>query len=167
MFSKGEPVVHPKYGAGILSKISPHVTAGEKKRFFTINLINGEGTLMIPAQRVEEIGLRHAIKELDTMIGEVLADEPHELDSNYRIRQADISKKLDSGIPRKIAEVLRDLAWYGHNTKLSQIDTKLKYQAEQMLAGELAVTLGLKLEEAEQQLRKSVKKHIQTHSVST
>jgi len=166
MFAKGEPVVHPKYGAGILQKISPHVTDGEEKSFFTISLINGEGTLMIPAKRVKELGLRHAIKGLETMILGVLADEPNELTSNYRIRQADISEKLDSGIPQKIAEVLRDLTWYEHNTKLSQVDTKLKAQAVRMLAGELAVILGLDLKKAERRLKASAQHHIQAYAVS-
>jgi CarD family transcriptional regulator len=166
MFAKGEPVVHPKYGAGILQKIGPRVTSGVKQRFFTISLINGEGTLMIPVRRVKETGLRHAVENLDTMILEVLADEPNELASNYRTRQANIIKKIDSGVPKQIAEALRDLTWYGYNTKLSQVDTKLKAQAEEMLAGELAVTLGLDIEKAIQRLKTSVQRHIQAHAMS-
>jgi RNA polymerase-interacting CarD/CdnL/TRCF family regulator len=121
---------------------------------------------MIPVRRVEEIGLRTALANLDTMILEVLADRPNELANDYRTRQAHITKMVDSGVPRQIAEALRDLSWYGHNAKLSQTDTKLISQAEDLLAGELAVSLGLDLEKAMQRIKTSVRRHVQAYAVS-
>ena len=150
-FKKGEPVVHPDQGAGIIKSIITMTLNGEKRRYFQIDLIDGKGTLLVPIEQAKEIGLRNAFDGLQS-INDVLINEPAELDGNHKVRQSHVSDQLSSGDPQEVARALRDLEWRERVDKLTMRDMKLKEQARQLLAGELAAAEGTTMDAASQRI---------------
>lgn len=151
MFGKGSSIVHPNHGAGRVVDISSMDLSGAARRYYHIELIDGSGMLMIPVDYAEQAGLR-PVMDADTIL-DVLGTEPKALNANYRLRQARIAQKIDSGDPIKIAEALRDLFWHGELKKLSSGDARLKARASLLLASELAAQRGLAdLEQAAERL---------------
>lgn len=158
MLERGNAVVHPAHGGGILVDIRKVRIGEAEKLYYHIELLNGNGILMIPADQAAEDGLCTQVNP-DTII-DMLCTHPEELADDYRIRQADVAKKISSGDPRKVAEAVRDLAWREHTTKLSQQDASLMSRAKKLLASMLAVQPGLDFEAASGHLNRVLKQAI-------
>ena len=137
-FEEGDPIVHPSHGAGRLLSIQTWAVGGVERNYYNIELINEHGTLMIPVEQAEEAGLRLAISGEDA-IRKVLRKAPQELPGDHRKRQSDISDKIHSGKAVKVAEALRDLAYRERIDGLTERDSKLKSEAEDLLIGELTL----------------------------
>ena len=63
-FKTGDAVFHPVRGAGVVTDIKDRKRDGEKRRYYTIELLGHPGTrVMIPASTAKEVGLRHAMSQ--------------------------------------------------------------------------------------------------------
>jgi CarD family transcriptional regulator len=157
MFRKGSQVAHPTHGAGIVIDVREITVAGSVRRYYHIDLANGNGMLMLPVEQAEEAGLR-PVADPDLIL-DVLADDPQELSDNYRTRQTRAARKINSGDVKKVAEALRDLAWRGRTGSLSSGDANLKSKAQKLLASELAVQQEVEdVERATERLSKTLRR---------
>lgn len=146
-FSEGDCVIHPQQGAGRVKRIMELSLTGKPRTYYSIELLNGKGTLMVPVDEVETLGLREAefgVAELEVIFNEA----PEALSDNHKNRQSIISDLLHSGNPRKIAAALRDLCWREEVGRLTLRDHTLKNQALQILTGEVAAYAGITLDTA-------------------
>lgn len=141
MFDVGDCIVHPRYGAGTVIESRLIERKGEHRRYFCIELTNDRGTVMIPSEKVEEIGLR-PIMVTETLIREVMSRQPVELSDNHRSRQADLEAKLKSRKPRLLLQALRDLDWRERTARLTNTDRKLKSSVQKRLIQEFALQAG-------------------------
>ncbi len=146
-FSEGDCVIHPQQGAGRVQCIMELSLTGTPRTYYSIELLNGKGTLMVPVDEVEALGLREAefgVAELEVIFNEA----PEALSDNHKNRQSVISELLYSGNPRKIAEALRDLCWREEVGRLTLRDHALKDQALRVLTGEVAAYADVTLDTA-------------------
>ncbi len=162
-YAIGDGIFHPNYGAGIVVGVQDQQIAGIERRYYSIELINDHGTLMIPVDKAEESGLRPAIRD-PKVIARVLAGDPQPLDDDHRKRQAELSNKIRSGEPTQVTEVLRDLAWRGQGGSLTERDQKLKAEAVNLLAGELALRPEYDIDTASARLTAMVSEAVAAHS---
>jgi CarD family transcriptional regulator len=132
MFKKGDPVLHPQHGAGIVTKTQTWEVSGVERRYYCIELVNASGMLMIPIEHAEVSGLRRANSNPDS-IATIFARSPEILDSDYRTRHIDVAAKVHSGDPELVAQALRDLIWRKQVDKLSMRDEQLKEEAHALL----------------------------------
>lgn len=138
MYSEGDRIIHPRYGAGVVTGRKSLNFKGEERKYHVVELIGGRGEVMIPIKLAEDMDIRMAIKNLDT-IEEVFQNEPNILSDNYRTRQAKINEKIGTRDPRALAQALRDLAWREHVHKLTGVEQKMKTKLIKMLSREMAV----------------------------
>ena len=158
MFKKGDLVVHPNHGAGIVVDIR-EIKLGETQRScYCIDLVAGSGTLMVSVEDALDTGLCNAVEPDD--ITDVLCAKPEELDDDYRTRQIDVTQKVHSGDATLVAEVWRDLAWRKHTSKLSDGDARLMDKAGKLLASILALHSGQTMEKASSHLERILEKTI-------
>ncbi len=162
-YVKGDGIFHPNYGAGIVVSVQDQQIAGIERRYYSIELVNDHGTLMIPVDQADESGLRLAIRD-PKVIAKVLAGDPQPLDDDHRKRQAALTNKIRSGEPTQVTEVLRDLAWRGHDGSLTERDQKLKAEAVNLLAGELALRPEFDIDTASARLTAMVSEAVAAHS---
>ena len=159
-------VVHPFHGAGILTANQTCQVGGVERRYHCVELVNGQGRLMIPIERAGEGGLFPATSDLLTLSGMLFAG-PQELPDDFEERHRLVAAKLHSGDPKLVAQALRDLAWREHQVvKLSWIDKRHKSEAHTLLAGMLGLQFDLDALAASQLLRETVERAIQVHKVS-
>jgi CarD family transcriptional regulator len=162
MFKKGDPIAHPRHGAGIVRDVQAWQMDGIKRRYYCIELASGQGTLMVPVDQAEEIGLRAAIIDPVAIVA-ILSAGPQELAADYRERQARIAAKVHSGDPKLVAQALRDLAWREHADNLTSRDMQLKAEAQELLASELALGPDLDVDSAAQHLDSMIQRAIEAH----
>lgn len=141
MLKTGDTIVHSRYGAGEVMGFREIERDNEIKQYVCIKLAEDRGTLMIPADQVEVEEIRPAMTDTQ-LIRQVMNNTPTHLDDNHRARQYAIEKKLKSGSPRQIAQVVRDLSWREITDHLTQTDSRLKMDAIKRLIHELALNDG-------------------------
>ena len=162
MFSKGDLIVHQRYGAGTVIGIRKMERKGEERRYFCIEMVSDGGTLMIPEKRLEAADMRPALHDMK-LIKEVLLKTPEELDDEHRPRQTAIEKKLDSREPRQIVQALRDLCWRQQTGKLTTTDTRLKRKAITALLDELVLNPAYTLINAREKLDTLIERAMAHH----
>jgi RNA polymerase-interacting CarD/CdnL/TRCF family regulator len=152
MFEKGDPVVHPGYGAGIVDAIKALKFLGNKrKRYYAIQLLaEPETTVMVPVRDEDKVGLRAPISQAGLgRVWRALRSDPHRLPKDHKKRQAMLTEKLHDATAVEVAKVLRDLAWRrerkGHFTISGR---RLYKRGIELLAAEVASSQGIDLADA-------------------
>jgi CarD family transcriptional regulator len=154
-FKTGDAVFHPTRGAGVVIGIEDRKWDGEKRLYYTIDLLGHPGTkVKIPASTAKEIGLRHAMSQTKLKkVWHVLRDNPQKLPKDHKDRYAAIEEKLHTGDAFEVAEAVRDMAWRRKQEgKLTTKGKRIYEEALTLLAGEIAAVQEIELEEAEGQV---------------
>lgn len=156
LFKTGDAVVHPIRGAGIVMSVEERKWHGGKDRYYRIRLLGHPSTkLMIPTTAARQIGLRRAISKSKLgKLWHVLHSDPRKLPGDHKERYQVLKDRLATGDVFQVAEVVRDMAWRQHReNRLTTVGKQLYKQAIRLLAGEIAVTLGVGFEDAEVEVR--------------
>ncbi|MBN1430235.1 MAG: hypothetical protein JXB07_17835 [Anaerolineae bacterium] len=162
MFKKGDLVLHRYYGLGTVVNVQRIKVTADEQIYYIIALAAGE-RLLIPAKQAEQLGLSELVSS--EAIIHVLSEAPQSLTEDSRLRKTEMDQKMDGHDPLRVAEVLRDLTWRGHDVKLSNGDIKLKSEAHKFLSSLLAAHPGTDTKSASQRLDSILKQSILIRSV--
>ena len=156
-FSVGQTVVHPHHGAAVVDQFEERELHGEKQRYVVLRLEENDLTLKVPSGRCEEVGIREVIDEDDVAdILEVLEGEPDTSNKHWARRLKRNQRRMRSGDPMQVAEVVRDLAAKDQTKGLSPAEKRLRDKAMLMLCGELAAATKTDLERAEKLIHEHI-----------
>ena len=144
-FQVGETVVHPHYGAGVITEIQERHSLGPSKRYYSIELLGDtRTTVMVALDKEVSVGLRQLIPRARlSRLWRILRAEPEVLPDEHKERYAVIEGKLEQGDVFQITEAVRDLAWRReekHN--LTRVGSRLYETGLGFLASELAGVQG-------------------------
>ncbi len=150
-FVEGDAVMHPAHGVGRVTGESVATVGGE-----TLELVHfafGEGRLLlrVPRAKVAANGIRRlAGGELIAEALAVLTTAPRGAvrGITWARRAAELQAKLNSGDPRKVAEVLRDLGRNVNNPERSFSERQIFEAALERLAVEIAAVENITREQA-------------------
>ena len=163
MYLAGDQIVHPRYGAGIITGQKAVTLYGKTRKYHIVELVGNRGEVMIPIDTADDMDIRPAIKNMD-VIEEIFSTPPSELSDDYRARQAKIEKQIKTRDPEAMAEALRDLAWREHTDKLTSVELKMKSKLVKMLSREIAVIRpAVNVEKATNQLTQMIYEMLQLH----
>jgi CarD family transcriptional regulator len=154
-FKVGETVVHPHYGAGVITEIQERHSLGPSRRYYSIRLLgDSQTTVMVALGKEESVGLREPIpKTRLSGLWRVLRGEPQALPEEHKKRYALIEGKLEEGDLFQIAEVVRDLAWRQEEKRsLTKVGKRLYETGLAFLASELAGVRGGDVNTAEAEI---------------
>ena len=138
----GDKVVYPMHGAGEVMCVEEHEVGGEKKSYYVLKLPMGNLKLMIPVDKVEEIGIREVIDEsrLDE-VKEVLSGDTESSHGSWNKRFQATLDRLKSGDILEVAAVVRNLTRQHVRKKLSSGERRLLELSRQILVSELTYAL--------------------------
>ena len=153
MFDVGDKVVYPHHGAAVVEKREVREAFGEKKEYLVLRLAYGELTLMVPADKTEEVGLREVINDEEVEeVFSVLRAKEARMPTNWSRRYKNHSEKLRSGDIYQVAEVVRNLSIRDKDKGLSAGEKRMLSRARQILVSELTFALVVDEETAELRL---------------
>lgn len=140
-FAVGDAVMHPAHGVGRVTGESTANVGGESLEL--VHFAFGEGRLLlrVPRAKVSANGIRRlAGGALINEALEVLSGQPRGAvrGITWARRAAELQAKLNSGDPRKVAEVLRDLGRNVNNPERSFSERQIFEAALERLAVEIA-----------------------------
>lgn len=152
-FKVGETVVYPHHGAATIEDVKKRMFRGEEKLYLTLKVIQGDLTIQVPADSIEDVGVRDVIDEKGLKeVFEVLQAPFTEEPTNWSRRYKANVEKLASGEVIKVSEVVRDLWRRDQDRGLSAGEKRMLIKARQILVSELALAEKTDEEHAEQRL---------------
>jgi CarD family transcriptional regulator len=141
-FSVGETIVHPAHGVGRIERIGPEFVAGEQIGVIQIALEDRFLRVKVPVQKTERIGLRRLASPAELAEAlDVVRQKPRASRGTWARRAADYHSKINSGQPRMLAEVVRDLRRGAMRASFSE--RQIFERALDRLSAELAAQEGV------------------------
>ncbi len=148
MFDIGDKVVYPNHGAGTIVDIESREILGEEKKYYIMKLPIGEMKVMIPVDKVDEIGVRDIIdeEEADEIIA-LLRGDQSKMSQNWNRRYRANMEKLKTGDIYEVGGVVRDLTIRDEEKGLSTGEKKMLNNARKILISELVLAKDVREEE--------------------
>ncbi|MBP5313045.1 MAG: CarD family transcriptional regulator [Clostridia bacterium] len=150
-FKRGDFVVFPLHGAGVISDVKESVADGETKKYYLIDLPYGNLHLMVPASPSCGTGLRAVIpqSEIGKVLDYIKTSELLPQDPNWNKRQRDQLELMKTGDIYKVADVYKYLAVREKTKALSSGEKKMFISSKKILFSELQLASGMAREEVE------------------
>ena len=141
-FKKGDKVVYPHHGAGVILKKETKELMGEKRDYLTINILHNDMTVMVPSENAGVAGLRRVIDEEQVKkVLAVLTDDVSDMPKNWNRRFKHNREKIKTGDVYELAEVVRNLAIREMEKGLSTGEKQMYTRAKKILASEFMYVL--------------------------
>ena len=142
-YSVGDTVVYPHHGAGVVESTQRRELHGEQCDYLVLRMTYGDLTLMVPAERCHEVGVRDVVSGADVeRVLDVLRDTRAEKKGSWSRRFKENFEKLRSGDVFLVAEVVRNLTVRDADGSLSAGERRMLVNAKQLLLSELSVAVG-------------------------
>lgn len=137
LFRKGDAVVYPAHGVGRVERVGFEEIAGHRLNLIHISFEDNQMTLRVPVAQARTAGLRKlASQETLAAALAILNGRPRASRLMWAKRSQEYLVKINTGDPRALAEVVRDLQSAGDGSSFSQ--RRLFELALDRLAGEFA-----------------------------
>ncbi len=155
MFSIGDRVVYPMYGAGVIEGIEDRVIDGKNLTYYVLNISVGNLKIMVSKDKAEKGGLREicAADEVRSIVNEA---KPIKMSDNWNIRYKDNMEKLKTGDLFKIMEVFKTLILRERSKSLSSVEKKLMGTAKQIILSEIILSQNVDKPDAEELLMNGI-----------
>ncbi len=155
MFKVGDSAVYPAHGVAVVKRIDEREVGGKKKKFYVLQVVDNQMTIMVPTDNVDNVGLRQIISQKDVAtVYRILKKRDVKIDqTTWNRRYREYREKLDTGSVYEIAEVLRNLFLLRHSKDLSFGERKMLDEAKHLLVKELSLAKQSKEEEVEQEIQ--------------
>jgi CarD family transcriptional regulator len=140
-FKKGEKVVYPAHGVGVIEGVQTRTISGTERTYYLLKILDNHMTIMVPTENVGSVGLRRVIgKDMVTKIYRILRDRKVQADGQtWNRRYREYTEKIKTGSPLEIAQVLRDLLVLKADKDLSFGERKILDTARNLLVKELSI----------------------------
>jgi CarD family transcriptional regulator len=161
MFKVGDNAVYPAHGVTVIKKIEEKEVGGKKKKFYVLQVLDNEMTIMVPTDNSQSVGLRPLIgKKEITNVYKILKQKDVKVDNTtWNRRYREYMEKIRTGSVYEIAEVLRNLYVLKHNKDLSFGERKMLDTAKQLLVKELSLAKQMDEQSVEAELNSIFETH--------
>ena len=134
----GEKVVYPMHGAGTITGIEENEVGGVVSSYYVFRLPMGNMKLMLPVDKVAEMGLRELISPAQVeQVVEVLRAESEPVQGSWNKRFHANLERLKSGNILEAAAIARNLSRQNSKKKISSGEKRLLDLSRQLVISEL------------------------------
>jgi CarD family transcriptional regulator len=142
-FRKGDGVVYPAHGVGRVERVGFEEIAGHRLNLIHISFADNQMTLRVPVAQARAAGLRKlASQQVLATALTTLKGRPRASRLMWAKRSQEYLAKINTGDPRALAEVVRDLQSAADGSGSSFSQRNLFELALERLAGEFAAVRG-------------------------
>ena len=134
----GDKVVYPMHGAGEITGMEENEVGGVRNSYYIFRLPMGSLKLMLPVDKVEEVGLRDLINPAQVKeVVEILKSETEQFQGSWNKRFHTNLERLKTGNILDAAAVARNLSRQNNKKKISSGEKRLLDLSRQILISEL------------------------------
>ncbi len=148
-FKKGDFVIYPSHGLGLIEGYESHDIGGISVELLVVSFEKERMTLKIPVKKAENAGLRALAskKEMkDVLDSFKIKTKPKRTMWSRRAQEYEL--KINSGDPMSIAEVIRDLYKKNNVTDQSYSERQIYQAAMERFSRELSAIENINQAEA-------------------
>lgn len=155
MFKVGDCAVYPAHGVATIKRIEEREVGGRKKKFYVLQVVENQMTIMIPTDNADSVGLRGIITDKEVKrVYTILKKRDVKIDNTtWNRRYREYMEKIRTGSVFEIAEVLRNLFLLRHSKDLSFGERKMLDQAKSLLVREISLSKRCKEDLVEQEIQ--------------
>lgn len=157
-FELGDKVIYPNQGISVVESIEDNNgTVGPS--FYRLRLLAKSTLVMVPVDKVDEVGLRPIMTESDVEeVFDVLENGPVDEQINWKTRYKDNSDRMKSGSPVEVAGVLKGLFYLSERKTLSFREKRMLDRAHQLTVTEVAEVAEETLEAVERKVVEALRR---------
>lgn len=158
MFSKGDKIVYPLYGAGIIEEIEQKDVEGVGlETYYTLNIPSSNLKIMISASKAANCGVRvvYSKEEIIRILKSATAKSAP-MSDNWNERYRNNMEKIKTGHLHEIAAVFRSLLSREKLKVLSGAEKKMLTTTKQIIISEIAISQNIEKHLAEEILLEAV-----------
>ena len=140
-FRKGDKVVYPAHGVGVIDSIQLRKVSGCEQKFYMITIDETGMKIMVPVMQSQTVGLRRVVDPgtVDEVY-DILRDKKVVIDNQtWNRRYREYSQKIKTGSVLEIATVIRDLSVLKTDKELSFGERRMLDTAQGLLVKELSI----------------------------
>lgn len=154
----GDHVVYPTHGLGKVEKVETQEIGGACLEMVVVNFEQDKMILHVPIAKLSSSGMRKlSSKDIMKSALTTLKGRARKQRSMWSRRAQEYEAKINSGDPVSIAEVVRDLHVRVGEPEQSYSERQLYEAALDRLSRELAAVEGVKQDQAEGKIEKSLR----------
>ncbi len=141
MYSVGDKIVYPLYGAGIIENLEQLEVDGTQQLYYVLFIPTGNLKIKICAGKADDLGIRQVYaKETVTDIIKSVMDEPIDMPENWNLRYKENLEKIKTGNLQEVTLVFRNLLYRERERGLSTAEKKMLSTAKQIIISEIILT---------------------------
>ena len=150
MFTIGERIVHPLYGAGVIEELEEKEVEGTLQSYYVLQIPVGNLKIMISAAKAKGQGIReiHPSDKIVEIISSIKED-PIDMPDNWNQRYKENMERIKSGHLEEVSLVYRNLLLRERERGLSTAEKKLMTTAKQIILSELILSKDIDRTESE------------------
>ena len=140
-FTKGDKVVYPAHGLGVIQAIQSRLVGGAQQKFYMISIVETGMKIMVPVGQSKTVGLRQVVDHSTVdRVYAILKDKSVAIDNQtWNRRYREYSQKIKTGSVLEIASVIRDLTVLKIEKELSFNERRMLDTAQGLLVKELSI----------------------------
>ena len=155
----GDRLVYPMHGAGEVVGIEENEVGGVKQSYYVLYLHMGNLKLLLPVDKIEEIGVREIIdKSQVKKVAEVLTGRADRTFGSWNRRYHATLDRMKNGDILEVAAVARNLTRQNLKRKISAGEHRLMDLSRQILISELVYVFDKSVEEVTKWVDEHIKK---------
>lgn len=155
MFSVGDKVVYPMYGAGVIEELEEKNIDGVSNTYYVMKIPVGNLKITVSAKKADTLGLRE-VSASDEVMGIIKQVTPIEMAENWNQRYKDNMARIKTGSLEKVVQVFKTLIFRERQKSLSSAEKKLLGTAKQIILSEIILSQNIEKEQAEAILEQAV-----------
>ncbi|MBS4959299.1 MAG: CarD family transcriptional regulator [Clostridiales bacterium] len=157
MFKKGERIVYPMYGAGVVENIEQRVLKDKIESYYVFRMFSGNMVIRLLTDRSAKVGIRSINKKEKVMDAlHHVAPNPAVCSGHWNQRYKEHLEKIKSGNFEEVLEVVRNLQYRERTRGLSGIEKKMLTNAKQIVLSEVICAAEVDKKEAEEMLNQNL-----------
>ena len=158
MYRKGDKIVYPLYGAGVIEGIEEREIDGKILTYYVLEIPVGNLRLSISTANAESQRLRfvHQPDEVRSILNEV-ANNTIEMPGNWSLRYKENLERIKSGDLKTVALVFNTLLKRERLKGLSTAEKKMMTSIRQIIVSEIMIALNFDKLSAEDYLSNTFK----------
>ncbi len=156
-FKKGDKIVYPNHGVGIVEDIAKRSISGNEEAFYCLKILSTESKVMVPVSNIKTVGLRKVLdKKSINHVLKLLRNKDIDYLEDWKGRYQVNSELMRTGDIDKIAEVLKNLTYLSHQKVLSYRERKMLEKARFLLISEMAEVTKLSVDKISDQIDRAI-----------
>ncbi|MCL2373404.1 MAG: CarD family transcriptional regulator [Defluviitaleaceae bacterium] len=155
MYKKGDKIVYPMYGAGIIEDVEEKEVDGELQSYYVLNIPVGNLKIMISTAKAEQHSVRPVLPWEEIKLAMNTISDKVDMQENWNQRYKENMKRIKSGDLAQVSTVFRSLLEKERGKGLSTAEKKLMTTARQIILSEVVLSLDISKDDGEEILESS------------